>query len=153
MVLFSGSHMLAHMDHPDSSHLSFHHPNPSFLFTSSFPYPPSFLELFSLWPGIFSPTSPCSLSLSLTSSFSPCCLFILVYSTHPSGLLTHTLSADWTSYCLATQQSILRKRENSSQLKVTENKNDWEMTHVWKVETSGKEEWCEIKEFQSKKKK
>lgn len=43
-ILFSGSHMLACSHGPPwfmPPHLSFHSPNPSFLFTSSCPYPPS----------------------------------------------------------------------------------------------------------------
>lgn len=87
-ILFSGSHMLACSHGPPwfiPPHLSFHSPNPSFLFTSSCPYPPSSQcsSLSCLSQIVFSPPLPVVFSL---------------FTAHPSALLSCVLTAAWMSY-------------------------------------------------------
>lgn len=109
-VLFSGSHMLAPMDHPDSSHPIFH-------FTAQIPLSSSLhtLHILTHPRALLFSCLAFSPNLSLLSPPPEPVVFFRVYFTHPSGLLTCTLSADWMSYCLATLKSAFPKMKKRRQ--------------------------------------
>ena len=108
--LFSGSHMLAPMDHPNSSHPIFH-------FTAQIPLSSSLhpLHILTHPRALLFSRLAFSPNLSLLSPPPEPVVFFHVYSTHPSDLLTCTLSADWMSYCLATLKSTLPQMKKRKQ--------------------------------------